>query len=194
MRTLGPEQVRDTDDQTLDAVVCPVSLDGVIVNRGFNPSEMLSPHNYFRMYRTVFSIEGEDTDSEGLAPEITVVLLYNMAVVYQEIGFATAERATIEKARRLYELARSVLSQASQAKRNKLGMKLELTEMAILNNLGHIYCYSYNYELTMSLKESLRDILAGLNTDQLEHDSFVFFKQNMTELFHQRDQGTAPAA
>eukprot|EP00977_Amphora_coffeiformis_P018893 scaffold6781_cov204-Amphora_coffeaeformis.AAC.8 len=199
MRTLGPEALgRGSSSgvvgpQPLDAVIRPISLDGVVATRGTNPSEMASPDNYFRMYRTVFSIEGEDAELDVLAPEMAVVLLYNMAVVYQEVGFATLDKAAIEKAQKLYELARSVLSQAREAKRYRLSMNLTELELAVLNNLGHTYCFFYNYELTMSLRASLSDMLEGVSTDLLEAESLDFFKRNIAQAF-QRNQGTAPAA
>ena len=192
MRTLGPE-LRESLGQPFDAAICPISLEGVVVNRGLNPSEMAAPDNYFRMYRTVFSIEGDDSESELLAPEVTVVLLYNLAVVHQEIGFVTSDNGAIGKAQKLYELARSVLSQAREAKRQHLSINLVELELAILNNLGHTYCFFYNYEQTVSLREALRSIVAGVSSDQLEAESLDFFKRNVAAAF-QRDQGTAPAA
>lgn len=191
MRQIGPE-VGQSMDESCDAVICPVSLEGVVVNRG-NPSEISAPDNYFRMCRTVYSIEGEDSDSEALAPEVTVVLLYNLAVLHQEAGFATSDYAAVDRAQKLYELARSVLSQTKQIRRQLLSMDLTELELAILNNLGHTYCFFCKYEQTVSVREALRSLMADLGPNQLATESFDFFQSSVVTA-HQRDHGTAPAA
>ena len=162
--------------QSLDAEILPISLDGVTVSRG-NPV----PDNYFRMYRCVYSIEGDDCESNILAPEITVVLVYNLAVVYHELGFVTSDNALIDKAMRLYELARMVLTRARQAKRQILAMNLIELELAVLNNLGHTYAYFRHYEQMTLLREALHSLVQELDPRQMEHGTYIFFVRNILE-------------
>ena len=174
---------------TLDAHIHPISLEGVTVNRG-NPV----PDNYFRMYRCVYSIEGADCESEVLAPEVTVVLVYNLAVVYHEVGFLTADNDLIDKALRLYELARMVLARARETKRQILAMNLAELELAVLNNLGHTYAYFMKYEQMDLQRDALRLLVQDLGPRAVEPQVFQFFAENVLLSLEQDHRLPAPAA
>jgi hypothetical protein len=45
---------------------------------------------YVSMYRSMFSIEGNDCEREVMIGEVTVVILYNLAVLHQELGLSMA--------------------------------------------------------------------------------------------------------
>lgn len=192
LRKMGPRRVALILERRFDVGILPVSLEGVVVPLG-DPSESASPHNIFRRYRCLFSIEGDDADSELLAPEVTVVLLYNLAVIYQELGFVNSDHASLVNAMRLYELARSVLSQAKEAKRQKLAIDLMELEVALINNLGHMCSHFFNYERTIALRESLRQVVADLDPNRLSEEAHHFFRRNDVLAFPRKD-GTAPAA
>jgi hypothetical protein len=181
---------------TYDAVVCSVSLEGVIQQR--KPSSVQSvPDNYFSMYRSIFSLEGDDCESEVMAGEVTVLILYNLAVILQELGFSMANNHAINKALRLYEFAQSTLGQVKAAKDGELSLELVEVELAILTNLGHVYTYFFQYEGTMKCREALQERMAhleeGTGTAQLEADVYQVFRRNVL-LSYKLDHGAAPAA
>lgn len=174
--------------QTMDAHVHPISLQEATADQA-NPV----PDNYFRMYRAVYSIEGSDCESELLAPEVTVVLVYNLAVTYHEMGFVTADSTSVDKAMKLYELARMVLERARQANREVLAMNLTALELAVLNNLGHTYAYFARYEQLVTLRESFRAHIQQVDAGQMDTEVYQFFVQNVVASL-QRDPLPAPAA
>lgn len=181
-----------TQPRSHEARICPVPLEGAMILGG-NPSEMASPDNFFRMYRCVYSIEGPDCESEALTPEVMVVLLYNLAAVYQEVGYVNLDNAAIDKAMRLYELAKSFLYQTREVKQHKLGIDLVELELALLNNLGNTHCYFFNYDETMTLQESLRVLMDTLDPHRLNQETIAFFRTNLSSSAR-RNWGFAPAA
>lgn len=184
------QQQQPMEAVALDAHIHPISLQEVTVNRT-NPV----PDNYFRMYRSVYSIEGWDCESELLTPEVTVVLVYNLAVVYHEVGFCTADCTLIDKAMRLYELARMVLGRAREAKRQVLAMNLQELELAVLNNLGHTYAYFCRYEQMVTLRGSLQALVqqVDVTASPMEPDVYQFFVQNVLTALQQHPLPAAAA-
>lgn len=174
---------------TTDAHIHSISLEGVIGNR-----ENAVPDNYFRMYRCVYSIEGPDCESDVLVPEVTVVLVYNLAAVYHEMGFLTANNDLIEKALHLYEMARMILTKAHGVKQQILAMNLAELQLAVLNNLGHIYAYFMKYELMCLQRDALRLLVQEIDPRGVEPQVFQFFAQNVLLSLEQDYLLPAPAA
>jgi tetratricopeptide (TPR) repeat protein len=180
---------------TYVAVVSSISLEGVIQQR--NPSVLSAQGIYVSMYRSIFAIEGNDCEREVMIGEVTVVILYNLAVLHQELGLSMANNNAIDKALRLYELAQSTLGQVKAAKGGRLSLELVEVELAILTNLGHAYSYFFLYEGAMQCREALQERMSHLEeaagASQLEADVYQFFRQNVL-LSYKMDHGVAPAA
>ena len=190
LQAAGP-RLRESLSQNYEAMICPVSLEDAM----YTPSvTTVAPCDTFCIYRSVFSIEGPDCEEDALAPEVTAVILYNMAVVHHELGYDTSDKVCLDKALQLYNICRSVLSQTKQAKQSKLSIDLTLLDLALLNNMGQIYSVLLNHEQSLLLQQSLLAMIEQLNVIEQAQEDEVFDFFRSCALRSHRFPGPAPAA
>ena len=194
LQQLVGSRLHDSWAKSFDTSVFPLSLEGALVNEeGRADVGFASP---FRMFRFIYSIEGTDSDSDFLLPELVVVLLYNLAVVHHEIGVCSRDSSMIRRALHFYDLARSALCSAIEAKRHNLSISLFELELAILNNLGHTYSFFLdNHEKMAATLEALRcTLLSELGRSELGSEAHSFFRGYIMDAGSISHDGSAPAA
>lgn len=119
-----------------EELLSPVSLDEVMHSR--DPSDSMSPENCFLFFRNVFVVEGLDKiESQKQLTAVALTALFNLAVVYQELGLGSGDIKCLSESLRLYQVMLDIFSRTpSQVPASLLEM-----EMSLYNNLGHLLAF-----------------------------------------------------
>jgi hypothetical protein len=152
-------------------------------------SLVFSPSTAHSMYNRalVLSIDQDDFTLMILHRHRTeAVIMYNLALVYHNIGIHLGISSALPHALRLYELALTSIDQRTNI------LEVQKLLMAILNNLGNIYTHFYCVEETERCMENLRIVLAASSCDRTVDEDYSFFLLNA--LFQIKELSFAPAA
>jgi len=152
----------------------PVSLNEVIYN--FDCSEQTSPDNCFRLHRYVYLIDGvASSTSHSAFQKLLATILYNMAVVSHESVQGGIYPNILEKTRTFYELALAMIHLDNEESSDTFDvMPLEL---ALYNNLGHIYAFFFNRDGAVFCRDRVDAILTHAHgSNCLSSNAFSFFQ------------------
>jgi hypothetical protein len=114
------------------------------------------------------------------------IILYNLALVYHNIGIHLGLSSALPRALQLYELALESIDQGTNL------IDVQKLLMAILNNCGNIYTHFHHVEESHRCFEHLRIVLAASTYDATFDDDYNFFFLNA--LFQCKELCFAPAA
>lgn len=114
------------------------------------------------------------------------IILYNLALVYHNIGIHLGLSSALPYALRLYILSLKSIDQESNIQ------EVQKLLMAILNNLGNIYTHFHCMEETERCLESLRIVLAASTHEITADEDYSFFFLNA--VFQSKELCFAPAA
>ena len=104
---------------------------------------------------------------------IVGVLLYNLGLAYQIDGLETCQSRQLGKAIDWYTLA-----EASLATGNVKKLDVRLCELAITNNIGHIYAFNRDYEGMQLRGGELCRRLSTLSSASQQDEEYAMFFQN----------------
>lgn len=165
-----------------------VSLDEVLYP--FDYSERVSPDNFFRLHRFVYLVDGTACSPDLDAfQKLLATVLYNMAVVSHESVHGGIYPHILEKTRTFYELA---LSMIQQRKNDESFNTLQL-QLALYNNLGHIYGFFFNRDGAMFCRDSLDNILTQAQHSNQSCDAHRIFRR-VAPVLARNHMSKAPAA
>jgi len=180
-----------------------------------SPSPTASAGSAFTMYNRALVLSHADENEKPIT-RTGAIILYNLALVYHNIGMHLGISACLWQALRLYEQALEILDR--QLPREGEGtlsntticwywriMDVEKLLLALLNNMGNIHAYLFHLENTNACMKSLRLVLeVSTATSLLTHvhgstsspiakdEDYIFFLLN--SLFQEKALGFAPAA
>eukprot|EP00934_Nitzschia_sp_Nitz4_P004914 Nitzschia sp. Nitz4//scaffold185_size43419//8532//9356//NITZ4_007295-RA/size43419-processed-gene-0.11-mRNA-1//1//CDS//3329539691//4904//frame0 len=147
----------------------------------YNRALMLSPDE----------LNGTDAVEEILDPRYQhrtcAILLYNMALVYHNVGIHLGVSSSLWDALRLYESALVIIGTGTPQFPYSEKMLL-----AIWNNMGNIHAHFFHTDNTTVCMNNLRRVLASAGSLLLMDEDYLFFFLNA--LFQGKELCFAPAA
>lgn len=156
----------------------PLTLFAISLNEvvyPFDCTEQVSPDNCFRLHRYVYHIDGMIASPNHSAfQKLLATILYNMAVVSHESVQGGLYPNILEKVRIFYELALAMIHLDKDG--SSLTFDATPLELALYNNLGHIYAFFFNRDGVFFCRDRLDDILSHAPASSLGSDTFVFFQ------------------
>ena len=126
----------DADVVTADeeTYLSPISLEEVM--HTLDPSDNISPDNCFIFFRNIFVLEGlDEIKSQTNLMSLALTVLFNLAVVHQELGLGAGDLACLSESLRLYQIMIDLFSRVSPQ------APVSLLEMSLYNNLGHLLAF-----------------------------------------------------
>lgn len=116
----------------------------------------------------------------------SAVILYNLGLVYHNMGVRQAVSAALPRALQMYESAFHCL------RRLTCIIDCHKLLLAILNNMGNIYAQSFQLDHTVECFKQLRQALSIPNPTMAVDEDYIFFLLNA--LFQPKEFCLAPAA
>ena len=116
----------------------------------------------------------------------SAVLLYNLALVYHNMGVRKGISAALPHALQMYESA------FHRLRRVTCIVECHKLLLAILNNMGNIFAQSFQVDHTVECFKQLRQALSIPNPAMDVDEDYIFFLLNA--LFHPQELSFAPAA
>ena len=149
---IGSLPVSDVDQVNEEEILSPISLDEVVDSR--DPSDRSSPDNCFIFFRNIFVLEGlNEIKSQTSLMTVAQTMLFNLAVVYQELGLGSGDLKCLSESLRLYQLMLDIFSRVPSK------APLSLLEMSVYNNLGHLFAFFADKEGVLDMRSRLFDRL-----------------------------------
>lgn len=171
-----------------DYTIAPVSLDEVL--HPSDPSQDMSPDNCFRLFRNVFVFEVVDRSTTLCQKSLMAfvsTIHYNIAVVYQELGLGLGDLNWLSGALRFYQITQDLIT------RYELEAMVSTLDLALCNNMGHLFAFFSNKEGIVEMRSRLCNRLQ-VSTPQPQHqDVYNFFRYNLV-LASDVENTIAPAA
>ena len=152
----------DDDDDEYDTMIAiePLELTQVDPMRGSGQ------HMVLPLFNRALLVD----DSIAVDEEISVVLLYNLALIHHIKGLYLRRPDIVDKAVNLYELAVSILQKSDKATNSSTkGEVDELLVLALLYNLGQASAHQMKFDKAVCCFAFLRSILKD---DDDEEDAF----------------------
>jgi hypothetical protein len=180
LQSVGDDEEQDTDKVT--RTFLPVRS----VPLGHTLSLLLQDQNTFSIFARPFLIDTTNlatADSFAGQKSLTVVILFNMGLVFQLLGMQDlrSQQASFKKAMKLYQLANTTLEKSGD-KGNCL------LYLALSNNMGHIHSHFCEGSETQGCLNCLRAGLCALyssDEDILEDECLLPFHLNVLILHGQ---------
>lgn len=180
--------LRDQRSNAEQTCVYEVSLDEVIYP--FDCSERASPDNCFKVRRCLFAVDAMHGVNTGAAlRKVLAVVTYNLGVIYHECGLACANTEMLSRSRWLYNVAIAILAKPEDSEPRDTCMIP--FEMALFNNLGHIYGVFNDREGTTNCCQRVKEMLAECGQTTLDEGVYEFFESSFIPQSH---LNKAPAA
>ena len=152
-----------------ESSLAPVSLEEVM--HSYDPSNHTSPQNCFIFFRNLFVLEGTDAlRSREQATTLAQIVLFNLAVVWQELGLGNADIKFLSEASRLYQKMLERFTQPSS------DTSISLLEMSLYNNLGHTFFFFSDKEGVLEMRSRLNTLL-DWSSQQSDYWGFRSFFQ-----------------
>lgn len=139
--------------------------------------------------RALILPEGEHDESllRVHAGQTSAILLYNLGLVYHNVGVYMGVSSALWHSLRLYEMALESIDAVPGA-----WAHMEKLVMALLNNMGNIHAYLFHVENTNACMKNLQLVLsASRSLANLDEDYIFFF---LNALFTAKQLDFAPAA
>lgn len=154
------------EEAAAGSVLSPISLDDVLYPR--DQGERATSDNCFRFFGSVFVLEGfEEIKGQKQLVVFIMTVLYNLAVLHQEIGLGSENPRSLSVSFRLYHAALDWFSRAT------CELHVSFLEMALYNNLGHILAFFSDTNGVLRMRSKLFN-LVELGPDENETDHFGF--------------------
>lgn len=135
-------------------VLSPISLDEVM--HSCDPSDSIAPENCFLFFRNVFVVEGfEKIKSQKQLMAVALTMLFNLAVVYQELGLGSGDINCLSESLRLYQVMLDTFSRTP----SEVPASLLEMEMSLYNNLGHLLAFFADKGGVLEMRSRLFDRL-----------------------------------
>lgn len=134
-------------------------------------------------------------DGHDASRKTCAILLYNLGLVYHNVGVYLGISSALWHSLRLYELAIESIDAVPGSWKN-----MEKLVMALLNNMGNIHAHLFHEENTNACMKNLRIVLAASRSSSsssfggetaLDEDYLFFF---LNALFQAKQLNFAPAA
>lgn len=116
----------------------------------------------------------------------SAVILYNLALVYHNMGVRQGISAALPHALKMYESAFDCLRKVTCI------VECHKLLLAILNNMGNIYAQALQVDHTLECFQKLQQALSIPNPSMAVDEDYVFFLLNA--LFQPKELSFAPAA
>jgi hypothetical protein len=125
--------------------------------------------NFLCIYKNAIAIAPEATNIEV----VSATVMYNLGLVNHGRGLQRSNSKLIKRACKLYRIALSVLMQSSLP-----CIGLAILSMALLNNLAHIYSYSYEMSSMNECLRCLRNTLDYVEQAEGDNEAYSVFLVN----------------
>ena len=171
-----------------EAVLSPISLDEVM-----QPSDQIiaaSHINEFQLLRKIFVLENlDDIKCRTNLVTFASTVLFNLAALYQELFLVAGDMKWLSDSFRLYQALQELFLRASTVK------SVIMLQMALYNNLGHMFAFLSDKEGVVEMRSNLMQKLA---TSSQQPDYFGlrnFFRRSLGVVCnHSLQLQSAPAA
>jgi hypothetical protein len=135
----------------------------------------------------VLSDEQDDYSLMGTYQHRTpAIILYNLALVHQNIGIHLGVSAALPHALQLYGMAMQTITQGANL------ADVQKLLLALLNNMGNIHTHLFDLVNTQRCLNNLRVVLSASSTLMAMDEDYVFFFLNA--MFQGNELCFAPAA
>lgn len=173
------------DEETF---LSPISLDEVMNTQ--DPSDNMSPDNCFIFFRNIFVLEGlDEIKSQTNLMSFALTVLFNLAVVHQELGLGTGDLACLSESLRLYQIMIDLFSRVSP------DAPVSLLEMSLYNNLGHLLAFFLDKDGVLEMRARLCNRLERSARQPDQWGFKNFFRSSLTMCCEmEMDTDIAPAA
>ena len=157
------ESMEEPDDSPLLRV--PLLLDTMSITSS-------SPHNAFDVYSSAF-LYPPVKDISRYHHEVSIVLFYNLGLAYHVAAMNSAVDSDkhLQRALRCYKIALTVFQQRGSLEFEDWYSLL----LGLLNNMGHIYCHSFQMEEFKTCSRHIDALLSSPDAETLSDEDGVFF-------------------
>ena len=131
-----------------------------------------SPHNAFDIYTSAF-LHPFVKDVAAYSHEVSIVLFYNLGLAHHlaAMNGATESLKHLQRALRCYKIALTVFQQRGRLHFDDWYSLL----LGLLNNMGHIYCHSFQMEEVKTCSKHIDSLLSSPDAETLSEDDGAFF-------------------
>ena len=183
-------QHSQTNDQDgLDSLNC-MPLIRVPFFLDTTPVSHVSPHNAFDIYTSAFLFPSV-RDVADYKHEVSVIVFYNLGLAHHLAASCGAPDSSkhLGRALQCYKIALTVFQSIGCLQFDDWYHLL----LGLLNNMGHIYCHSWQVEEAKTCSKYIDALLASPDAESLSEEDGVFF---FGTVFHVRSFAgvLAPAA
>lgn len=136
------------------------------------PIVSFSPHNAFHVDARAF-LSPFVKDTATFHHEFTIVLFYNLGLAYHLAAMtgAPGSHRDLARALRCYKIALTVFQQREVLHFEDWHSLL----LGLLNNMGHIYCHTFQSEKAKECSGHIEALLATPDTERLSEEECNFF-------------------
>eukprot|EP00977_Amphora_coffeiformis_P021319 scaffold9178_cov176-Amphora_coffeaeformis.AAC.15 len=154
------------------------------------PISVASPHNAFDVYTSAF-LQPTVGDIASFHSEVSIIIFYNLGLAHHlaATSGATDSAKHLQQALRCYKIALTVFQSKGRLHFDDWYSLL----LGLLNNMGHIYCHSWQVKEAKTCCEHIDALLSSPDAETLSEEDGTFF---FGAAFHSRSFTgvVAPAA
>ena len=154
------------------------------------PISLASPHNAFDVYTSAF-LQPAVGDTASFHSEVSIIIFYNLGLAHHlaATSGSTDSAKHLHQALRCYKIALTVFQSKGSLHFDDWYSLL----LGLLNNMGHIYCHSWQVKEAKTCGEHIDALLSAPDAETLSEEDGAFF---FGAVFHLRSFTgvVAPAA